>query len=786
MLFRSMYSTIHKITITFLVLAGLLIPCVSFSQVNNRMEVGTRPLGMGGAFIAVSDDANALYWNPAGLPFLQRQEITSMYSNPYGGQLGMSNSYLGYVFPLSDRQGIGIDWFHFGLGDDELNYRRDKFNLSYAVRPHKMVSVGLNLKIVDSDMSLDNNSIGKAKGYGFDFGVIVTPLPRLRLGLVGYDIGGTSVRYDNEVSEEILSQQFKLGFAYQALENMIITADIGDRFHLGSEYWLLGRLALRAGIQKSIKKLDNYAPGMMFSGGFGFKYRFFQLDYAYLHHPDLPNTHMFSISFFYNPSLVSIKSAEIKPVPLFRSFYRKYEEDEFAEVILKNAGQKELPVSVSLDVPTLMETPAEVNLVLPPQSTESYPLKVTFSPEILAAERAPYDNLVQPVIKVTYLQDRQPKEASYNLNPVYILGKGKISWSKLNRVGAFVTPVDKTVDKFSRSIIQEYNDVIRDEYNNSNLGRAVVLFDALGKYGIVYQADVKTPWFKIAQDSTIFDNIQYPSELLRSKIGDCDDCTVLFGSLLENLGIDTIFLDVSAPGAGHIFLMFDSGISVEEAPRNFLTESEYVIYEGRVWIPVEPTMFGFTFADAWRNASEEYHKRKKQGYLTEIDVAKAKVEYQAGVVPTQDIVPPSREIIDELVNMDLSINKERFQQMTQIAGVSFDSPEGLYQAGVTYLNFNRLDDAEESLKKAIELKPGFADALNALGVVYTMKRQYNQAMEYYNRALASEPDSPLFNLNIAITLYLQGKLNEAKGEYEKVIKKDNDYEGMLEFLKREK
>src|SRR6185503_20379672 len=37
-----------------------------FSQSFNL--VGTRARGMGGAFVAVADDASATWWNPAGLP----------------------------------------------------------------------------------------------------------------------------------------------------------------------------------------------------------------------------------------------------------------------------------------------------------------------------------------------------------------------------------------------------------------------------------------------------------------------------------------------------------------------------------------------------------------------------------------------------------------------------------------------------------------------------------------------------------------------------------------------
>ncbi len=45
-------------------------------QVRSQLHVGARPMGMGETFIGIADDANTLYWNPAGLPQLQRQEFT--------------------------------------------------------------------------------------------------------------------------------------------------------------------------------------------------------------------------------------------------------------------------------------------------------------------------------------------------------------------------------------------------------------------------------------------------------------------------------------------------------------------------------------------------------------------------------------------------------------------------------------------------------------------------------------------------------------------------------------
>ena len=763
----------------------LLLPVAANAQISNQMSVGARPIGLGGAFSAVANDGNAIFWNPAGIVTIQRQEITTMYSSLYQN-MGLNNSYFGYVLPIGDNHAFGVDWLHIGQDDTELGYRRDSFNLAYSLRLPSIagwnISVGTKLKFVNTDITLDGTSYGKSNGYGFDFGILVNPVENIRFAVVGLDLGGTSVTYDNDTSEEILPQTFRFGASYTPFEGFLLAADIDDRIHVGAEYWLMNSIALRGGYQKDIDKIDNYSASI-YSGGFSARYRFLQFDYAIEDHPDLNITHRIGVSFYYNPSLVTIKDAKIKPVPLFRSLYRKYSEEEFAEVVLKNSSQQPLVVRVTLDIPTVTQQPYEEEIVLEPQSTHAYPIGISLQNEILAARGSSYDNLVQPVLTISYEQDRNTKVITRNLAPLYVLGKNKISWSIPERVASFVTPEDVSVDRFARSVIQQYNSLLVEKYNNSNLGKATVLFDALGKHGIVYQADQQTPWYLIAADSSIFDNIQYPSEMLNSKIGDCDDCTVLFASLLENLSIETILLDVDAPGAGHIYLMFDSGIPPDEIERQPYNESDYVEYNGKIWFPVETTMYGHTFSAAWRNGAEEYHRRKAQGYIHEINMAEAMQTYQAGQPPAQDITIPDKALIDELVTVDVEMYDTRLQEFATAGAVSLNDPDAVYDAGAAYLRFNRLDDAVNMFQRAIQLNPDMGDAVNGLGVVHTIRGEYDEALQRYNEAAQLMPNNAGVRLNVAITMYLLGRLAEAGAEYQRAIDIDKTLLNLLKFLR---
>ena len=762
-----------------------------------QMESGVRAIGMGGAFVAVANDGTTVRWNPAALASLQRQEVDFAYADRFG--LGLKDSYLSYVLPMSDNHALGLDWSYRGFNDIQaglgLKNTQSQFSFAYGYRNGIQrlrrwvgnASIGVSGKYLSQSTDLDGASVMSATGLGLDLGLLV-PLPaNLRLGVVVQDLGGTSVKHTGGLSEKLYQPLYRLGLAYRPIEGLMLSSQVDDSFRLGAEYWLAGQLALRAGLRSERKSPDTFSDATTASFGLGIKYRFAQLDYAYERHPILGTTHYSALSLSYNPKVVTIKDATIRPTPIFRSLYPYYQENDFFDVVLSNAAQEPVRATVSLLLPRMMSAPHQEEVVLPPQSTEKYTFKVTFDPDLFNQPEAAYDNFVTPLIQVRYSRNRQDQVVEKALDRVYVAGKNKLSWNIQGIAAAFVTPGDLAVAGMARGLVQRYDEVLAAKFNRSSIGKAALLFDAMGVYKIRYQADQKVPFASIAADKTIFDTVQYPSELLvkptgvDTKVGDCDDLAVLFVSMLENLSIDTAFLEDNDPGKGHIYMMFDSGIPPDQAADHFTSSAEYVEWQGRVWIPVETTMFGFSFADAWRNGVSEYKLLKIRKLINEVYTQQWLQVYKAPTLPPVQVDLPPGAALDSLLAKDLDFFDKRTDQIALGSATSTDTPEGAYDAGVAYLRINHLEKALQMFDHALALKPDHADALNGKGVVLTHQGHYDEAMELYNRALQLSDDNGI-RMNIALTYYLKGEREQADRLFEQVKSLDAHYGELFDFL----
>jgi len=78
-----------------------------------QIDVGARAMAMGGAFVAMADDASALYWNPAGLASMRQSELIASHSEWLGD---LKFDYLGVA--LKAGGGVaGISLTYFSVPD---------------------------------------------------------------------------------------------------------------------------------------------------------------------------------------------------------------------------------------------------------------------------------------------------------------------------------------------------------------------------------------------------------------------------------------------------------------------------------------------------------------------------------------------------------------------------------------------------------------------------------------------------------------------------------------------
>ena len=277
---------------------------------------GVRALGMGGAFTAVSNDANAPLYNVAGLGFVAQREVTLMGSRLFTGLEGVEigANYIGYVHPISAKYGsLSFAWS--SISTPGLR-REDSFNIGYArvlndiLRLNSEIvelSAGINFKYLIQEVKFDVSETdlqtykGAATG---DIGILAMFANGIGLGfsskyIVPADIGfmeKDEVKNINVLGLSYYSDELpyiKIPFFTIALDVMF--RDDETFIKAGVESYVLDRkLAIRLGGREEA-----------FDIGFGYEFAFanetkLTIDYAFelpLEVEDSYGSHFFSLSF---------------------------------------------------------------------------------------------------------------------------------------------------------------------------------------------------------------------------------------------------------------------------------------------------------------------------------------------------------------------------------------------------------------------------------------------------------------------------------------------------------
>lgn len=266
-----------------------------------NIGVGARALGMGGAYTALADDANALYWNPAGLSKLEKREFTASHAELFEST---RLDFLAYAHPTSQGTfAAGLTYLSQGKieGRDSLGRPTAGYDASDAAvtasyaRKLDLAELGASVKYVRSHIGS-----AEAQSVAVDVGA-KRALGGLTLGAALRNLG-PGLKYDNERND--LPLRLAVGAVYKFAGGHAAAAEAvngprgaGTDVSFGGEYQALKNLYLRAGYttQSAITGGTGFDAARGLTFGLGLRNEKWSMDYAILPTGELGRSHRFSL-----------------------------------------------------------------------------------------------------------------------------------------------------------------------------------------------------------------------------------------------------------------------------------------------------------------------------------------------------------------------------------------------------------------------------------------------------------------------------------------------------------
>ncbi len=308
------------------------------------------------------------------------------------------------------------------------------------------------------------------------------------------------------------------------------------------------------------------------------------------------------------------------------------------------------------------------------------------------------------------------------------------------------------------------------------------MFEALSQFGVGYVVDPNTPAYEAAsKDPLVVDFLQYPNQTLKFKGGDCDDLSILFASLLESVGVETAFITVP----GHIFDAFALEMTAADAAKSFANDKDVLLRDGRAWVPVEITMVGRPFQDAWQAGVAEWNTNKDTaGFYPVHDAWKlyATAGTPAGIGDIQDL---DRTAFASRFDKELAsfVDRELSPQVDRIrlAMGAADNVKLLNRLGILYARYGRIADAEATFQKILSREP-YVPALINMGNLALLKSDFVGAASFFETARAKAPDSAPVLAGLTRASYGEGKLALANQYLSSLKAKDPGSADKLAFM----
>ncbi len=285
------------------------------------IDIGARPIGLGGAFVAVADTADAPFWNPAGLNALKGNSLSFMIDFSYQSDVlweeiivgtpleGKKFSHLTFAGPQgamswrelanyteSDYSEEVIDGERHEIWQDvEIKVNQYMLSVCQSYGPSLIGGINLNYfsgrigltekRKINDEWEEPELNLSDGKGFGFDWGFIYLLRESFHLGLMIQNL--PSFMYWDDYRTEQLPVVTRMGFASKLTNLLTFSWDYEHRmykdkedkknYHIGLEQIIMDTIFLRVGM---------YGPNLnenediTYSYGLGYKKEGYTVDLA--------------------------------------------------------------------------------------------------------------------------------------------------------------------------------------------------------------------------------------------------------------------------------------------------------------------------------------------------------------------------------------------------------------------------------------------------------------------------------------------------------------------------
>jgi len=474
-----------------------------------------------------------------------------------------------------------------------------------------------------------------------------------------------------------------------------------------------------------------------------------------------------AVNFFPGPDAgkSNLVIPEIQFDPVFPVFYSYYDENPLGAVSIQNLEKGPVQnVRISLLVKQFMDSPKLCASIPELAKNEEIrvPLLALFAESILSITEGTKAS-ADVIVRYDYMGAERSKTESATIQ---MYDRNAMTWDDDRKAASFVTAKDPVVLRFAKSITGDTRNT-GSQAINSNFRTAMGLFQSLSLYGVHYVVDPKTPYEDFSKNKYSLDYLQFPSQTLTYKAGDCDDLSILYSALLKSVGIEAAFVTVP----GHIYAAFSLDMDPEEAKRTFRDSDNLIFTDGNTWIPVEITMTREGFLEAWEKGASEWRSAEGQRGFFPIDEA-WKVYKPVGSPggDVVDAVPPETGKLLASFNSELDtfVKREIDAQTASLRSrISRSAGNEKYvnSLGVLYARYGLYDEASEEFRK---ISRTYVPAMTNLGNIYFQQDDMLEALSWYGRALEKNPENKTALLGSARAHYEIENFGSVKMIYAKL------------------